>query len=303
MHIPDQMLTGSICPVTAVVGAIGVATATYFTVKEKNKPSSLKFAAVTALIFAAQMMNFPVLNGTSGHLLGTTLAVMLLGIPFGILSIVFVVVTQSLVFADGGVSVLGANIINMALVGAIPGIFYTIILKKYKEKISCVLKNIFLFLGSLISVILASASCSLMLGLSGTVGLLKVLPAMVGIHILIGIGEGVITLLVSFFLTNRIVEKTGNKSFLFPTLSAFIVALILSPFASGFPDGLEWVAERFNFLHENAPYFVSPFPDYSIPVISNEIISTGLSGLFGVAIIFAVTLLFGVILRLKLNKV
>ncbi|NLF86773.1 MAG: cobalamin biosynthesis protein CbiM, partial [Lentisphaerae bacterium] len=85
MHIPDSMLHGGICPVTAAVSSIGIATAAYSARHAKTPPA--RFAAVTALIFAGQMMNFPVMDGTSGHLLGGVLAASLLGTPLGVLSV------------------------------------------------------------------------------------------------------------------------------------------------------------------------------------------------------------------------
>lgn len=117
MHIPDSMLQGNVCSATAAVSVLGLVAAAYYGLKGQ-RPSASRFAAVTALIFAGQMMNFPVQYGTSGHLLGGVLAAHLLGTPFGVLSVALVVVIQSLVFADGGVTVLGANVLNMAIIGA-----------------------------------------------------------------------------------------------------------------------------------------------------------------------------------------
>ena len=115
MHIPDMMLQGAICPATAAIASIGLAGTAYAAYKTSIKPAASLFAGVTALIFAAQMVNFPILTGTSGHLLGATLAVALLGSAFGIMAMSLVVIVQCLIFADGGISVLGANLLNMAL--------------------------------------------------------------------------------------------------------------------------------------------------------------------------------------------
>ena len=302
MHIPDHMLNGAICPVTAVVSVVGVASATYLAVKSKEKPSSLKFAAIAALIFAAQMMNFPVQNGTSGHFLGTTLAISLLGIPFGILSVVMVVTVQCLVFADGGLSVLGANILNMAIAGAIPGIILNFIFKN-KPLLSNLKKSLLIFLGSWLSIVLASSFCSLELGISGTISLLKVFPAMIGIHSIIGIFEGIITVVLFSVLFTQKIQKSEKLSIGIPVIAAGIIGLVLSPFANGFPDGLEWIAEKYAFLHESAPYFVSPFSDYTFPIINNEILTTSFAGLLGVIITFILVLSLGLLLNLKLKKV
>ena len=101
MHIPNGMLQGGICQITAVISVMGIGLAGLRAFFTDHKPSAGKFAAITALIFAGQMMNFPINGGTSGHLLGGVLAVALLGIPFGILSMALVVTIQCLFFSDG----------------------------------------------------------------------------------------------------------------------------------------------------------------------------------------------------------
>ena len=118
MHIPTSMMNGAVCPVTAAVSVGGIAVAAAMAWKAEHKPAPARFAAVSAFIFAGQMVNFPVQFGTSGHLLGGVLAAALLGVPFGVLAIALVVTLQCLVFADGGLAVLGANLLNMAILGA-----------------------------------------------------------------------------------------------------------------------------------------------------------------------------------------
>jgi len=301
MHIPDYMVKGPICPVTAVVTVAGIAAATFFAVKAKNKPSALKFGAVTAFIFAAQMMNFPVQNGTSGHLLGAVLACALLGTPFGIIAMSLVLGIQSLVFSDGGLTVLGTNILNMALVGGSMGAIFNKFVADKTDKMN--LKN-YSLLGILAwaSVILASFSCSIELAVSGTVAFAKAVPAMVGIHALIGIGEAIVTLAVYYLFSFDYVKSSEKLSFGIPVIAAGLIGLILSPFASSFPDGLEWVAEKYQFLHESAPAFVSPLPDYTIPAITNQGLSTGAAGLTGVIITFVVATLLGKMLTLQNQK-
>jgi len=302
MHIPDQMLNGAICHVTAAVSVAGVASAAILATKSKERPASLNFAATTSLLFAAQMLNFPVLHGTSGHLLGTTLAVSLLGIPFGILAMAFVLTIQSLAFADGGLTVLGANVFNMVLAGAVPGIILHSLIKRKKLQNSWT-KNISLFAASWLSVILASLFCSVELGIAGTVGFGRVLPAMLGIHSLIGIGEGVITVMLFSLLYNPAVTRSKQISFGLPLIAAGVMALILSPFASAFPDGLEWVAGKYSFLQESAPYFVSPMADYAVPFVSHPQLSTGIAGIVGAALTFAVVYLTGRLLERKYREV
>jgi len=287
MHIPDHMLNGAVCPVSAaVISVAGVATAAVLAVKSKDKPSPLKFAAIAMFIFAAQMMNFPVLNGTSGHFLGTTFAVVLLGIPFGILSTTAVLIVQCLAFGDGGLSVLGVNILNMALIGAIPGAALTFIFRS-NFRFNKIQKSILIFAGSWLSIVIAAFFCSAELGISGTIDFTTVFSSMVGIHSLIGIFEGVITVALYLIATSEKAQKSEKLSVGILAVSAVIIGLVLSPFANGFPDGLEWVAEKYAFLNESAaPLLTSPFNDYSLSLINNEILTVSAAGFIGVIITF-----------------
>lgn len=301
MHIPDHMVQGPICPVTAVVAVGGIAAAAYFAVKAEEKPSALKFGAVASFIFAAQMMNFPVQNGTSGHLLGAVLACALLGTPFGIIAMSLVLAIQTLVFSDGGLTVMGANILNMALIGGSMGALFNKIVSDKTEKTT--LKNYSLLgIFAWTSVILASFACSAELALSGTIAFSKAVPAMVGIHALIGVGEAVVTLAVFYLFSFEPVKNSEKLSYGVPVIAAGLIGLLLSPFASSFPDGLEWVGEKLQFLHESAPAFVSPLPDYTIPTIANEALSTGLAGLTGVILTFVLGSLLGKMFTYKHQK-
>ena len=286
MHIPNGMLQGGVCPVTAVLSVIGIGLAGLRAFFAENKPSAGKFAAITALIFAGQMMNFPISGGTSGHLLGGVLAVALLGIPFGILSMALVVTIQCLIFSDGGFTVLGANILNMAIIGAGLGG----LIQAYFKKSQTTNTHYVLGLGfsAWLAVMMATLACSIELAVAGTIPFFKVIGAMWGTHAFIGIGEGLITIAVCLALAHKPVKLSEKKSVTIPLIASGIIAFVLSPFASGLPDGLEWVAGKFNFLHETAPTFVSPLPDYTVPAISNEMLATSLAGLAGVIITFAI---------------
>lgn len=287
MHIPSSMLHGQICPLTAVISAAGIATAAVKAFFSKKKPNPARFAAITALIFAGQMMNFPVKDGTSGHLLGGMLAVALLGLPFGVLAIALVVTIQCLVFSDGGFSVLGANILNMAVLGtAVSGMLYNFFFARFSEKSPRQLAGLACF--SWLSIVMAAFGCSLELGISGTIAFPKVIGAMIGTHALIGVGEALITVALYLALSSNPIQVSEKRSVGVPLAASAIIAAMLSPFASGFPDGLEWVAEKYQFLHESAPAFVSPLPDYTVPVISNQTLTTGLAGLIGVVVTFLV---------------
>lgn len=287
MHIPNEMLNGLICPVSTALAVTGVAIAARAATKSSDKPGALRFAAVAALVFAAQMINFPVQDGTSGHLLGGLLASGLLGVPFGVLALALVVTIQSLVFADGGLLVLGANVFNMAVLGAGVGGLLHAALRK-----SGLHRHLALLLAGWASVLLAAAACSVELAVSGTIEATRVLPAMLGVHALIGIGEALLTLVLVSVFDNKPVTS-GHWDFAAPFLGALVVATMLSPFASSRPDGLEWVAERYGFLHEGAPLFVTPLADYAVPAIGNAALSTGLAGFIGVLLVATVGVVLG----------
>jgi cobalt/nickel transport system permease protein len=228
-------------------------------------------------------------NGTSGHLIGATLATALLGMPLGILIMSIVLTIQCLIFSDGGLSVLGANILNMAIIGSLAGGF----INQYflKTKISKLKKYSYLGLASWVSVVMATFACSLEIAFSKTIELSKVLPAILSVHALIGIGEIFITVGAYHLFSSKILNYSKKLSFGLPLATATIIGLVLSPFASSYPDGLEWAAEKYEFLHEAAPAFITPLPDYTIPFIQNNIISTGLAGFIGVLVTFLFTLL------------
>jgi cobalt/nickel transport system permease protein len=287
MHIPDSMLQGSICPVTATVSTAGIIAAAYFGHKAKDKPSAARFGAVTALIFAGQMMNFPIMDGTSGHLLGGVLAASLLGTPFGVLAIALVVTIQGLVFSDGGVTVLGANIFNMAILGAgAGGMLRAALAGRWRGVFGSYAATA---LAAWASVLLASFAVSAELAADGQIAFFKVLPAMLGTHALTGIGEAAITVAGCLLFAGKTAPAgIATRQAAAPLTAAAVIALMLSPFASGFPDGLEWVGRKYHFLHESAPAFAGPLSDYAFPWVGNEILSTGVAGLMGVIISFGV---------------
>ncbi len=285
MHIPDAMLQGSLCPVTATVSALGIAAAAYFAMRG-DKPSASRFAAITALIFAGQMMNFPIMNGTSGHLLGGVLAATLLGTPLGVLAIALVVTIQSLVFSDGGITVLGANLLNMALIGAgLGGMIRSFLAARWQGDRGGAMATA---IAAWASVVLASFAVSVELAIDGQIAFSTVVATMVGTHGLIGLGEAAITGVACLLISATDARASQRFQVAVPLIAATLIALLLSPFASGFPDGLEWVAGKYAFLHESAPAFVGPFPGYAVSAVSNEGLSTGLSGLIGVAVSFVV---------------
>ena len=155
-----------------------------------------------------------------------------------------------------------------------------------------------------LSVVLASLAVSVELAIAGQISFWKVLSAMIGAHALIGIGEAIITVGCWALLpTGRKVGIEPKGRFALPLMTAVVVALLLSPLASGWPDGLEWVAAKYDFLHESAPTFVGVLPGYVLPGLSNEMLATGIAGLIGVAICFSAAWLLRQVLAVSTVKV
>lgn len=287
MHIPQNLLNGSICPITATLSVLCLTGAAWAAYRSGKKPDALRFAAVSAFIFAAQMMNFPISGGTSGHLLGGVLASALLGVPFGILALALVVAVQAVVFADGGLNVLGANVFNMAILGAgLGGLLREWLLQQLPPG------RVHIWLATAVaswaSILLAALACAVELALDGVLPFSTVAPAMLSVHALIGLGEALMTGLALALFTSPVVTNRLSPSFVAPGLAAVLIALCLSPFASSLPDGLEAVLEHYQVLHEAAPLFVTPVADYQLAGIASEALATGLAGLIGVVLMFLV---------------
>ncbi len=192
MHISDGFLSGSVSLATGAlsVAVVGLALARAGRSLDDKKIPLLGVTA--AFVFAAQMLNFPVIPGASGHFMGAALTAILLGPLNACLIMAIVLLIQCLLFADGGLTALGANILNMGIIGGLAsyGIFTAArtLLARFN-------KGFFIAAGlaAWCSIVVSASACALELALSGTVPLRVALPAMAGIHALIGIGEALIT--------------------------------------------------------------------------------------------------------------
>ena len=198
MHIPDGFLAVNTWVPAWLISIAGIGYCLKRTaqlLKDKMVPL---MGVMAAFIFAAQMLNFPVIGGTSGHLLGGVLAVVLLGPYAGAIVIAVVLTAQCLIFQDGGLTALGANIFNMSFLGAFGGYFiYNIIRRIIKNNRGIIIGA---GIAAWASVVVASSACAVELAISGTSPLRAALPAMAGVHALIGIGEAIITCLIIGFV-------------------------------------------------------------------------------------------------------
>jgi cobalt/nickel transport system permease protein len=285
MHIPDGFLTLSISLTCWVLTAVALMVALRQAQASLDERLIPLAGIMAAFIFAGQMINFPVAGGTSGHLIGATLAAIVLGPWLGILVMTAVIALQALLFQDGGLVVMGANIFIMGVIPAVVGygLYRAAANRSRRFQISLAA------VASWLSVMAAAFVAALLLGFSRTSSFGVAIPAMLGIHALIGIGEALITAAALGFirqarpqLLQTSAEIGGRGWIVAGILIAFLVVLF-APLASAFPDGLEWVAEQNDFLGvaKEAPYSI--LPDYVIPALGDSGLSTILAGAIGSA--------------------
>ncbi len=305
MHIPDGFLDTKTLVAASVFSLAGVAKAIH-RLRKALQPRYVPLVGLAAsFVFVAQMLNFPVGGGTSGHLLGATLTAVLLGPHIAVIVMTVILLVQSLLFADGGVLALGANIFNMAIVGPVIGYaLYRLVRPVIKGNIGILAGAAFGAWGSMVA---AAACCAGELAWSGLLPWSVAFPAMIGIHMLIGIFEAVITTLVlSAILATRpeiliasrtISASTNGRSVMDMVLYGAIVlaglVLFVSPFASRWPDGLEKVAETFGFASRSiasAPA-TSVLARYTVPGLGPLPVVTALAGTVGVIIVFLCSVL------------
>jgi cobalt/nickel transport system permease protein len=197
MHIPDGFIDGTTSAGAAVVAAGGLG-ATLRRAGEVLDERRVPLAGlVAAFVFAVQMLNFPVASGTSGHLLGGALAAVLVGPAVGAVCVSVVLSVQALLFADGGLSALGLNVLNMALVTAFAGYAVFVVVRRLLPRTSSsvvVASGVAAAVSVVVSAVVFTFEYAI--GGTGTAAVSTVAGAMVGVHMLVGIGEGLITGLV-----------------------------------------------------------------------------------------------------------
>lgn len=301
LHIPDGFLSLVISlifwGITIVMVSIAISK-TNKTLGEKQVPL---MGIMAAFIFAAQMLNFPVAGGTSGHFLGGALAAIVLGPWAGILVMTSVIAVQGLLFQDGGLLVMGANIFNMGLLTAMIGFGLYRGVTGRKKGMRLALAGIAAWL----AVVASALITALQLWLSGTSSLQIVVPAMLGVHVLIGLGEAIITVAALSFieqmrpdlLNEKAVSARGGRGWILAGVLVSLLAVLLSPLASADPDGLERVAEDIGFLTQGqaAPYQV--LPDYTVPFLGETALSTIIAGTVGALVVLGFMIVLGSMLK------
>jgi cobalt/nickel transport system permease protein len=295
MHIPDGFLSVTVSLVLWALSIVAIAYALRRVNQDLDERKIPLMGVLAAAIFAGQMLNFSVTGGTSGHLMGAAIATILLGPWAAVLVMTAVVGIQALIFQDGGILALGANIFNMGVVGVSVSYFTyrTITQIARNQKWGVFVGG---FAAGWLSIFIAALGVALQLALSGTSPANLAVPVMGSIHALIGVGEGLITVgALAFLYASRpdLVTANGKGAPLGKAawVGGLVIALALAalaPLASANPDGLEWVAEQRGFLDRGQGPLYNVIPDYVFPGISNEAAATILAGVVGVVIVLGV---------------
>ncbi|MGW6014016.1 energy-coupling factor ABC transporter permease [Streptomyces sp. NPDC055210] len=320
MHVPDGFINAPVSVAAGAVAATAVAVSLRGARRELDERTAPLAGLVAAFIFAVQMLNFPVAAGTSGHLLGGALAAILVGPFTGVLCVSVVLLMQGILFADGGLTALGVNITNMAVVTTVVAyaVFRGLVKLLPRKRRSITVSA---FAAAVISVPAAAAAFTLIYAIGGTtdVPIGQVFTAMVGVHVLIGIGEAAITgLTVGAVIAVRpdlvygargltaplklrvngelvdtpaaepvpVAARSHRKVWLAGLATSLVLAGFVSFYASANPDGLEKVAsdKGIDAKAEDHATADSPLADYGVEGLTNSRISGGLAGVIGVGV-------------------
>lgn len=306
LHIPDGFLSPAVALICWVITIVVVAIAIRKTSHALGQKQIPLMGIMAAFIFAAQMINFPIPGGTSGHLLGGALAAIALGPWPAVLVMTAVVAVQGLLFQDGGLLAMGANILNMGILTAAVGYgLYRLVANR-----STGLKLGVAGLAAWLSVMTSALATSLELWLSGTSRLDIVMPAMLFVHALIGIGEALITVAALAFimkvrpdiLAGEKETQKGGIGWVVVGILITLAVVVISPLASSNPDGLERVAEDLGFLNAGQPAPFELIPDYTLPFFGETPLSTIAAGLIGVLVILGIIFMLSRALRAPVDK-
>ena len=307
MHIPDGLLDTPICLVT---GGISIAAVGYSVHRLKDSLADRTVpmtGMVAAMVFAGQMVNFPVAVGTSGHLVGGVLAARLLGPWAACLALTLVLFVQKFLFNDGGLLALGPNVFHMSVIGALGGYAIQSLVARLAGDTPRT-RVIGVVISGWVTVMAAALLCSIEFAVSHAANpdfrFLKFLALMMMFHAVIGIGESLISGGIIRYVAIRRPELLYNP----PTIASrpwrtaittgswlvLLAIVLLAPFASSSPDGLETAIAESDLspLHSNS---FSLFDNYTALLDTNnwESWSVVLSGLLGTSIVFFIAMVLG----------
>ncbi|MFA3841492.1 energy-coupling factor ABC transporter permease [Streptomyces aureus] len=321
MHVPDGFINAPVSAAAGVVAAGAVAVSLRGARRELDERTAPLAGLVAAFIFAVQMLNFPVAAGTSGHLLGGALAAILVGPYTGVLCVSVVLLMQGVLFADGGLTALGVNITDMAITTTVVAylVFRGLVKVLPRGRRSITVAS---FVAALLSVPAAAVVFTLIYAIGGTtdVSIGKVATAMVGVHVLIGIGEAVITALtvgavvavrpdlvygarglhrpLKLRVAGELVDApdtapapvaargSHRKVWITGLVTSLVLAGFVSFYASANPDGLEKVAHDKGIDQKTEKHASdgSPLAGYGVKDVGDARLSGGLAGVIGVGV-------------------
>ena len=296
MHIPDGILS---TPVWASLHAVSLPAVGWMARKAKADVDESRLpllGVMGAFVFAAQMVNFPVGVGTSGHLLGGALLATALGPAAASLVMTAILVVQALIFQDGGILALGANIFNMAILGVFAGYL------PYHFWGAGRWRRAAVFLGAMLSVLTGACLALLQLMLSGTQMPWSAVSISLALFLVSSLLEGAITLSVFEAierLNPRWVRSPAGTGRVWAVLAllALFLGLVAALFASAAPDVLDSFTRQVGFAGDPAALFTSPFGDYEWQVVANPFLRKAAAGLFGLALIYLVCVVSARLLR------
>jgi len=286
VHIPDGMLSTPVAVASGVTSAGFVGYAVAWTKKNLSEHRTVLMSVMSALVFALQMLNFPIAPGISGHFSGGAAVAILLGPWPAVIVMTTVLLVQAFLFADGGIVALGANVLNLAVVGPLTGYLTWRALVAWRSGERG--RSIAAFSSAWVAVVAAACAVALEVWLSGRAPLVPALIALAGWHAVVGVGEGLITAgLVAFVAGVRpdVVEdqRRTDRVVVLVFVVVAVLAVALSWLASARPDALEFVSASSGFAAEGA-LRGAPLADYLLPGVANDALAGVLAGLIGVTI-------------------
>ncbi|GIV78323.1 MAG: cobalamin biosynthesis protein CbiM [Litorilinea sp.] len=304
LHIPDGFLSTPVSLVGWLLAVVTIGYALRQTQDQLGERQVPVLGVMAAFIFAAQAVNFPVAGGTSGHLLGGALAAIVLGPWAAVLVMAAVIGLQALLFQDGGLLVMGWNIMNMGVLTAFTGaLVYRLVGRLIQGQTGLMVAGA---AGAWLSVEVGAVATALQLAVSGTSPLAIALPAMAGIHALIGVGEALITvgalLLIArtrpdLLAAGEAAPGADTARWVAGGLLISLFVALLSWAASPAPDGLERVAADQGFLARAMDPLYRLLPDYTVPFISHPALSGVVAVVLGTVLVFGLAYGVGRLVR------
>lgn len=290
MHIPDGFLSAGVIVSTWVGAGVSVSAALVAERRETRPTAAGVLGAVAAFVFAAQMVNVPVAPGTSGHLVGATLAALLVGPWRALLVMAVVLAIQALLFQDGGITAFGANLLDMGLASPMVGFTVASLIAGAGRGVRSVAVGG--VLGAFAATLCAAALTATWLSASGLYPMRVLLPFMLVTHVAIGLLEAALTggILVTILkwrpdLVAGLGRAPGERRPAAIALGllgvALAIAAFVAPFASALPDGLDTAAEALGFAERATSPFPAPLAGYTVPFLSSLALAPALAGVTG----------------------